>query len=338
MKLNIIKCSTFILIGLPFYFIAISSSGGITGVSQGGCTCHGSQSANTTVTISPTLTSYTAGEKVNFTITVANPNMVTGTSGGGFNLQTNIGTLTSLDAETQVIGNELTHTMRKPSSTGSVSWTFRWSAPTAGNTPLQMTLAGNAVDGTGSTNNDEWNFANIPSVPLPVTFTHVNGNYTRNGVELEWHIEDMVNASHFEVERSLDGYYFYTIGTINIVNKNKIYHYFDPNSLAGGNSYRIKAIDYDGQVTMSDIIFVSQSKQKEFKVYPSVITDGKLMVSSSETDAALNLQIFNHNGALVMSQQLFSNSVDVSSLSTGMYIVKALEGSHILATNRIVIN
>jgi hypothetical protein len=335
---KITKWCVFIVIGLPFYFLSTSSSGGISGVSQGGCSCHGPQSSNTTVTITPALTSYSAGQKINFTITVANAAMNTAISGGGFNLATNIGSLTSLDAETQVLGGELTHTMRKPSSTGSVSWNFRWDAPSSGNTPLQFTIAGNAVDGTGSTNADEWNFGNVPAVPLPVTFVSFSGKKDTYGVHLDWQVEDMVNASHFKVQRSLDGLIFYTLANIEINNK-KSYHYFDPLTIAGrGITYRIKAIDYDGLITESDMIVISQPKISELKIYPSIITDGKLMVSSSEADGSLTAQVFNLSGAMVMSQQVSSNTLDVSSLSKGMYIVKVNDGSLLSESKRIVID
>lgn len=77
---------------------------------------------------------------------------------GGFNVASFLGTLGSIDASTQLILTELTHTSPKSFASGSVSWSFSF---TAANQVYTDTIysASNSVNGDGFNNAfDRWNF------------------------------------------------------------------------------------------------------------------------------------------------------------------------------------
>lgn len=161
---------------------ALAYNGGITGATTSGCTCHGSSSSNTTVSIqgvSGTVT-MAPGEQRNFTIVVAHSSQ----SHGGFNLAvvngggSSVGSL-SAGSGSQLQGTELTHTAKKAMSGGETSWTFSYTAPTSVGT-YTMKAAGNAVNNNGAYTGDVYNFMSgvTISVETPMTVTAPNGGET----------------------------------------------------------------------------------------------------------------------------------------------------------------
>ena len=148
---------------------------GINGVSQSGCNCHGS-AASAAVVPSMTLadgsaipTTYENGATYNLTIsftggptgTVTNP-----TALGGFNLRAEssdgaiAGTLAEMDASTQIMSNEATHT---DAGNDQTSWNVSWTAPDDGS-DVSFILHVNSVNGnsaegdamSGGSSGDEW--------------------------------------------------------------------------------------------------------------------------------------------------------------------------------------
>ncbi len=161
---------------------ALAYNGGITGVTTTGCSCHGSSSTNTTVSIqgvSGTVT-MAPGEQRNFTVVVAHGSL----SHGGFNLAvvngggSSVGSL-SAGTGSQLQGTELTHTTKKAMSGGETSWTFSYTAPTSVGT-YTMKAAGNAVNNNNNTSGDTYNFMNgvTISVETTMTVTAPNGGET----------------------------------------------------------------------------------------------------------------------------------------------------------------
>ena len=130
----------------------ISSSGGKTGRTQSGCTCHGELSAGNasiSLTANPDIfsTGYTAGS--NYTLTVALSGGPVG-SNGGFDLSASAGTFSDPGQNTQIIGGEVTH-----SSPGARNWTVKWTAPDVSVQSVTFFFAGNATDGNGNTAGDD---------------------------------------------------------------------------------------------------------------------------------------------------------------------------------------
>lgn len=140
-----------------------ASSGGITGMSVNGCTCHGSGSPSSATTLG--LTSSTGkfevepGGTLTLTFEVAHASK----SGAGLNIsvvdagETKSGTLTPVNSqEMRVTSKELTHRAAKAFTDGKATFTFTWTAPA---TPGTYTLraAGNAVNLNGQSSGDEFN-------------------------------------------------------------------------------------------------------------------------------------------------------------------------------------
>ncbi len=123
-------------------------SSGISGYSgdpatNGGATCASCHTggATPTVTLSGP-TQVAPGATVTYTFTISGgPG-----AGGGFDVSATAGSLSVVDGGTRLLAGEIVHaSTRTPDASGSISWTFAWTAPnTAG--PVTLYAAGNSVD------------------------------------------------------------------------------------------------------------------------------------------------------------------------------------------------
>lgn len=138
---------------LVFATQLLSSSGGKTGYTTTGCTCHGTLSAGNsvvTLTASPDIFSgagFAAGNTYALTITVTG-----GPSGnsGGFNLKASAGSFSNPSAAAKLQSGEVTH--KNPSSR---SWTVDWMAPTTPTDSVVFNFAGNSVNNNGDSSGDD---------------------------------------------------------------------------------------------------------------------------------------------------------------------------------------
>lgn len=131
----------------------LSNSGGITGRTTTGCTCHGTLSAgNAAITIraTPDIFSgagFAAGNTYTLTITVTD-----GPSGnsGGFNLKASAGSFSNPSAAAKLQSGEVTH-----KNLSSRSWTVDWTAPTTPTDSVVFNFAGNSVNNNGDSSGDD---------------------------------------------------------------------------------------------------------------------------------------------------------------------------------------
>ncbi|NIM50983.1 MAG: hypothetical protein GTO22_17335, partial [Gemmatimonadales bacterium] len=129
-------------------------SGGISGYSgeTADCTeCHDSPNGDPpTVTLGGP-TTIAPGATGDYTLTIT-PAAGSDQAAGGFNVSVSGGTLIA-GAGSQIMNGEVTHDGPQ-AGTGTLSWSFQWTAP---GTPGTVTMwgAGNSVNGAQGTNGDE---------------------------------------------------------------------------------------------------------------------------------------------------------------------------------------
>ncbi|MDP6233492.1 MAG: PKD domain-containing protein [Candidatus Poseidoniaceae archaeon] len=122
--------------------------------SSGGCGCHGYNVV--TAQLSGVPNEYTAS--ATYTLTVG---MGTSPNTGGFNLEVNKGQLSNPDANSKVNANgrQATHDY----SPGTTSWTFDWTAPSAGSGSARFDLAVLSGNGNGGTSGDTYGTTTLTS-------------------------------------------------------------------------------------------------------------------------------------------------------------------------------
>lgn len=227
---------------------------GITGqtlkTTSEGCSCHGSFSPSVNVVISgpDSLLPNTTGT---YTVTITGGPLVR----GGTNIAASSGELTpGVGSGLQKISGELTHINPKPSSDGSVSFQFDYTAPS--NLGTQTLFAnGNSVNYNQSPDGDQWNWApnkivNVVAV-IPVELMSFNAQVVANSIILSWSTSTETNNRGFEIQRKLtsegmDWVNLMFIKGSGTTTELQNYSYQDENLPTGTYSYRLKQIDFDG--------------------------------------------------------------------------------------------
>ncbi len=102
-----------------------------------------------------------------------------------------------------------------------------------------------------------------PMQTVPVKFTSITAeNVSKNINKVNWKVENEINVSNYEIEKSIDGRFFILMGNIAAAFNNGqsgSYQFID--SLVGSDDvfYRVKSVDFDGSKSNSNIVRISKS-------------------------------------------------------------------------------
>jgi hypothetical protein len=159
----------FLILGIFFMHDSLKGySGGITGRSEVGCSCHGTQNTNTAVSLREGAGPFTvqAGGSKTFTAVVAHGSL----NKAGMNLSIknssnqNAGTYSGTTNCSPSSG-ELIQTSTVNMSNGEAAFGFTWTAPSTPGT-YTIRMAGNAVNGNSGTSGDQWNMMNEVTITV----------------------------------------------------------------------------------------------------------------------------------------------------------------------------
>ena len=153
---------------------------------------------------------------------------------------------------------------------------------------------------------DRFRIVIAPSTVVPVTFTSIKAYEFNQDIMIEWTVQNEINIASYEIEKSLDGTYFNSIGTTNAKGGNVSYNSLDPNPATGYNYYRIKSIDNAGHVHYSQIVKVQIKKGKPaISVYPNPVTGDVINLAlNNMKEDTYKVSIFNAAGQLVLIKQI----------------------------------
>jgi hypothetical protein len=181
----------------------------------------------------------------------------------------------------------------------------------------------------------------VSTLPVTLTsFTAQLNNSTKVG--LNWSTTSEVNASHFTVERSVDAVNFNDIAMVLTQEGNSaaLRNYSYPDNISSVNAdiiyYRLKMVDMDGSFSYSSVEVIRVEKEANNKVitYPNPATSElRVTIPDSWQNKAVIYSIYNMNGSLVKAK-INSNAgqtetLNVSDLSTGTYVVKTASGENV---------
>jgi hypothetical protein len=109
------------------------------------------------------------------------------------------------------------------------------------------------------------------TVPLPVTL--VDFTLAVNDCEalLNWRTGIETETNHFEVLHSSDSRIFAPIATLKATGSNSDYHYAFKTLIEAKHYFRLKAIDIDGQSTLSHIITGNLHCNSNVQIYPNPV-------------------------------------------------------------------
>ena len=147
------------------------------------------------------------------------------------------------------------------------------------------------------------------SSPLPVTFSVIKAYRQNENIAVEWKVENEINISKYEVERSADGGSFTKINTTAATGTNLlsvVYKWIDADIINGYNFYRIKSIGLDGKNQYSQLVKVwAGQNDPAISVYPNPVPDKLMSVQFQNQPAGTyKIKMINTAGHLLMEKTL----------------------------------
>jgi Secretion system C-terminal sorting domain len=215
--------------------------------------------------------------------------------------------------------------MQLMSYSGSVWGVAKTSVmPSVGNgTDFQVAYSGVSFASTTFT------LSNVAQIPVEL-MTFKGHTQDANNV-LEWATATELNNQEFVIERSLNGVDFQKIGSVKGAgNSNQInnYTFTDVNAPLSIGYYQLRQIDLNGRETVSKSITIAQkgrNKEGVVRLYPSVTNAILTLDFVANTESTF--KVMDLLGRTVLSKNnknsegLSSTQLDVSALSSGMYIL-----------------
>ena len=166
-----------------------------------------------------------------------------------------------------------------------------------------------------------------PDCALPIYLSTFDGHNQGRENHLYWLTEQEVNSSHFEVERSNNGYEFVKIGIVG-TDPTQSYNFIDNTPYSGSNYYRLKMVDLDETFSHSSIIYLETQNKIESKVYPNPFEDSLIYTYQSEQNEELEIQVINILGQKVFQYNVNCQTcgnyvtINTSNIPSGKYTIR----------------
>ncbi|MBR2194580.1 MAG: T9SS type A sorting domain-containing protein [Salinivirgaceae bacterium] len=173
--------------------------------------------------------------------------------------------------------------------------------------------------------------------PLPVTFAAFTGRQDGNSIVLEWATASENNNNYFEIERSVDGVNYVTIGYVDGAGDSNAllgYQFTDNAPEQGQLYYRLSQVDFDGAREYADkvvTVLYTGSEIEKLTIVPNP-TDGLFKVSASGSMAGGRIELLSQAGQLVriVNVDSFDATIDISDLPSGIYVLRFVTDTKVL--------
>ena len=162
---------------------------------------------------------------------------------------------------------------------------------------------------------------------LPIELTSFTGVKIGEKIKLDWKTETEIENDYFEVQRSVNGSNFETIGTVDgsgTTFERQVYRFWDE-SLPQDEIlyYRLKQVDFDGRFDYSNVVVINNAKiSDEINIYPNPASDYALITGQNIE----RIRLFSSDGKLIMEQQnttgIESINLNLKGVPKGFYLVK----------------
>lgn len=114
-------------------------------------------------------------------------------------------------------------------------------------------------------------------ITLPIRANSLKLSEIGSTVQLQWETIDQQGAIAYEIEKSIDGIQFVTIGTVQ-PQASQLYQWVDVNPGTGTVAYRVKEIRLSGTVYYSNTASIRLLYTTGLSVYPNPVKGGQLNV------------------------------------------------------------
>jgi hypothetical protein len=194
-------------------------------------------------------------------------------------------------------------------------------------------------------------FSYADAIPLPVKLGSFTATLNTAKVNLNWKTVEELNSSHFDVERSVDGKNYKSIGIVfSNENSNTFNYYLFPDNISaltdGMIYYRLKCVDIDGKFTYSDVRVIRKSSQAKVDAsivaFPNpVVNELRVTVPENWQGKEVYFNVYNMNGSILHSVRNMNvgqtETISTANLGKGVYILQVSMGAE-SARQKIVKN
>lgn len=138
------------------------------------------------------------------------------------------------------------------------------------------------------------------SYPVPLQFMGIGARRENSSAKITWQTGNEVNVNFYEVQRSMDGFNFVTVGTVPAKNSDaQFYNYLDLNVPVVKLFYRIKANDVDASIRYSKIVTVSElSQNQKIELIQNPVHSAVLLATSNIPVSIFSYRLINSEGQL----------------------------------------
>ncbi len=211
---------------------------------------------------------------------------------------------------------ELSHFSAASTLAGANTYTYNnlsWNAPSPSVGPVTFYYVGNAGDNLSGSSGD-YIYSGSTVVALPIDLKEFKATIDNNIVVLNWQTASEINSNYFDIERSDDGQFFFSIGKV-MANGNSnqpvSYNFTDKKASNNNGSlifYRLKLVDKDGSFKYSNHISVKPviSGITVKNLYPTIIRKNDQVSTEIISDKArtMDLSIFDETGRSLQNIKL----------------------------------
>ena len=179
--------------------------------------------------------------------------------------------------------------------------------------------------GTGATKLLNLDFTNYaPAIPVELMTFSANAKGFK--AQLNWETASEQRFRGFDVERSLNGKDYVSIGFVKADGKASKYS-FEDNNFHQTSYYRLKMADNDGLFDYSKIVSLLVSSKYNVKITPSVSEDCVDIETDFDDKTPATIHIFNQSGKLMFEKTaLQTNKISLDLLPKGLYFVRVNHG------------
>jgi hypothetical protein len=161
---------------------------------------------------------------------------------------------------------------------------------------------------------------------LPIELISFNATWQQKGktARLDFKTDKESGICCFDIEKSSDGFNFYSIGTLPAKNVSGIqsYSFIDANATSKNQFYRIKIKGIAGQVDYSNMQHLQNDKATEILVFPNPTTD-ILQLQLNKAYDKMNVLVINSIGQVVKQLTVSASNktitIPVQNLAAGKY-------------------
>jgi len=175
---------------------------------------------------------------------------------------------------------------------------------------------------------------------LPLTLVNLTATKDDNNSIINWQTANEVNTDYFNVQRSLDGERFSTVGKVNSKLNGGVqndYSYTDnvTDLQPGKVFYRLQIVDHDNNNSFSKIVYiVINNNNLRIKLYPNPAHNYFVISNYKNVDIrTASVMVKDISGRTILTQRFNNNTseqrIDISSLSKGMYLVNIITGDEV---------